>query len=133
MKKPPARRPTPIAEQEREVEEQRRVSVAEWSGPLPPPAILNQFNNVVENGAERIFAAWERETAHRHKLESRDLFSTTFDVIMGKVFAFLFVLAALLVCVFAIFAGAEWVAAVLGGGVITSVVWAFVKVNRPKS
>lgn len=106
---------------------------AEWSGPLPPPGILEQFNHVVDNGAERIFQAWEAETQHRHQLERRDLMATAIDAILGKVFAFLFVMAALTVCAVAIAWNAPWVAGLLGSGVIGSVVWAFIKVNRTRT
>ncbi|PRD42089.1 hypothetical protein C5748_18210 [Phyllobacterium phragmitis] len=102
-----------------------------WSGPLPPPQILEEFNNVVPNGAERIMAAWERETDHRHKMERRELTLVSTDAILGKICAFLFVLGALSACAFAASVGADWVAAIIGGGVIGSVVWAFVRVNRP--
>ncbi|TWD55349.1 hypothetical protein FB480_102159 [Agrobacterium vitis] len=77
-------------------------------------------------------SAWEKETQHRHKMESRDLWLVGIDAIIGKVLAFLFVLASLALCGFAIWMKAEIVATVLGGGMIASVVWAFVKVNRPK-
>jgi uncharacterized membrane protein len=36
---------------------------------LPPPATLQQFDAVVDNGAERIFTMAEAEQAHRHALE----------------------------------------------------------------
>ena len=77
-------------------------------------------------------AAWESETAHRHKIEAREQLTIAIDTILGKIFALVFVLAALAVCGYAAFVGAEWVATVIGTGVIGSVVWAFVKVNRPK-
>lgn len=32
-----------------------------FSGPLPPPAMLAQYNDVVPNGAERIMAMAERQ------------------------------------------------------------------------
>jgi uncharacterized membrane protein len=38
---------------------------ASWEGPLPPPAILQQFNSIVENGAERIFRMAELEQSSR--------------------------------------------------------------------
>ncbi|WP_366513917.1 DUF2335 domain-containing protein [Planktotalea sp.] len=44
-----------------------------WSGPLPPPAVLGQFDSVVDNGAERIFRSWESETAHRQSMAQREL------------------------------------------------------------
>lgn len=46
---------------------------AEWRGPLPPPAVLREFDTVVENGAERIMRMAEAEQAHRHTTESADL------------------------------------------------------------
>lgn len=97
-----------------------------WSGPLPPPQVLQSFNDVVPNGAERIIAAWERETEHRHSMDRK----ISFESMLGKVFAFIFVIFALSICAFTAYIGATWVAAVLGGGVIASVVWAFIKVNN---
>ncbi len=100
---------------------------AYWNGPLPPPAVLEDFDRVVPGGAERIFAAWEGETAHRHALEKRNLLLSAVDTILGKVFAFLFVCGALGACIYTAAIGANWVAAILGSGTIASVVWAFVK------
>lgn len=42
-----------------------RVSTVGWSGPLPPPAALEQFDTIIENGAERIFKMAEAEQAAR--------------------------------------------------------------------
>jgi len=39
---------------------------AHWSGPLPPPATLKQFDEVIPGGAERILRMAEAEQAHRH-------------------------------------------------------------------
>lgn len=127
MKKPPAK--TSAAAGAEELSEKPSV-VAEWSGPLPPPSILQNFDTVVDGGAERIFSAWESETAHRRDMEKRDLTIAGVDAILGKIFAFLFVMAALGVCVVSLMMGHEWVAAILGGGTITSVVSAFAIVNR---
>lgn len=43
---------------------------AQWQGPLPPPAVVEAFDHVVENGAERIFRMAEKEQEHRHRMES---------------------------------------------------------------
>lgn len=45
----------------------------QWSGPLPPPAALAQFNDIIPNGAERIMAMVETEQAHRIASESKVL------------------------------------------------------------
>jgi uncharacterized membrane protein len=135
LKKPPART-NPRLEQSpnttREVE-QVQIAMQEWSGPLPHPATLREFGEVVPNGAERIMAAWERETAHRHKMEKSELGWAVFDSVFGKVCALVFVLTALSISAYAAVNGAEWVAAILGGGTIASVVWAFVYAPKVRS
>jgi uncharacterized membrane protein len=55
----------------------------QWSGPLPPPAALDQFNQIIPNGAERIMAMVEREQAHRISEESAILSATIKDTARG--------------------------------------------------
>ncbi|MBY0460111.1 MAG: DUF2335 domain-containing protein, partial [Gemmataceae bacterium] len=38
---------------------------ASFQGPLPPPAILAQYNQVLDGAAERIFQMAEKQAAHR--------------------------------------------------------------------
>ena len=38
----------------------QNVVGARWQGPIPPPAIIQQYNQVVENGAERIMRMAEK-------------------------------------------------------------------------
>lgn len=33
-----------------------------WKGPLPPPSVMDGYNNVVPNGADRLFALFEEQT-----------------------------------------------------------------------
>jgi uncharacterized membrane protein len=42
-----------------------------FSGPIPPPNFLARYNEVVPNGAERIMAMAERQSAHREELEKQ--------------------------------------------------------------
>lgn len=123
MKKPPAKKP------QNSRTEQTTISVRsqEWHGPLPPPAILEDFDNVVPNGAERIVKAWEDETRHRREIEVQEQRSFYRDMLVGKIFALIFVLAALGTAAFAAYVGAEWLGAILGAGTIGAVVWAFVR------
>lgn len=45
----------------------------QWSGPMPPPAMLEEFDRVVPGAAERILALTERETGHRIEWEKKAL------------------------------------------------------------
>lgn len=47
-----------------------RIEASAFSGPLPHPDILARYNEVVPNGADRIFAAFERQGLHRESLEA---------------------------------------------------------------
>lgn len=42
------------------------VSRTAFRGPLPPPAMLKEYRDIIPNGAERIMAMSEREQEHRH-------------------------------------------------------------------
>jgi len=43
----------------------------EFSGPLPHPQLLAQYNEAVPNGADRIVKLTENQAAHRQSIESR--------------------------------------------------------------
>ncbi len=49
------------------------VSSTFFRGPLPPPEMLKEYDNIVPNGAERIMAKSEREQAHRHRITEKGL------------------------------------------------------------
>lgn len=57
----PSKQPHP----QPQIQPQRQIISQQWSGPLPPPAALEHFNEIIPNGAERIMAMIEREQAHR--------------------------------------------------------------------
>ena len=63
---------TPEAER---IEPEHKVSVqaTAFSGPLPPPSILREYDSVVSGGAERIFVMAEKEQAHTHKCEKSEM------------------------------------------------------------
>lgn len=46
------------------------LTAQRFSGPLPHPAILAQYNDGVPGGAERVVAMAERNQQHRHAMES---------------------------------------------------------------
>ena len=45
------------------------VMHAQWTGPIPPPAVLKQYDEVASGLAERIVASMEREQEHRHGID----------------------------------------------------------------
>src|SRR5215469_6508990 len=57
--------------------------VAEFSGPLPPPSYLRDYETVVTGAASRIIAMAENEQTHRHRWEMSALRSTTIGLWFG--------------------------------------------------
>ncbi len=50
---------------------QVRGVVQHYQGPLPPPAMLRGYEELVPGGVARILAMAERQAAHRQTIESR--------------------------------------------------------------
>lgn len=60
--------------------QQAKVAITEqYSGPLPDPRALSQYDQVVPGAAERIIQAFEDESRHRRQLEQRAVEATVDD------------------------------------------------------
>lgn len=89
---------------------------------------MKQYDGVVENGAKRLFELFEEETKHRRNLERQSLTFQGRDLVLGKWLALAFCLAVLAVIAFAVWNGADWVAAVLGAAMMTTIAIGFFRV-----
>lgn len=58
------------------------------SGPLPPPAALARYNEIIPNGAERIMVMAESQVEHRHEMESIYVRNQTMTERRGQMMAF---------------------------------------------
>ena len=66
---PAAQRSAPALERSRSVEV---VSTStSWRAPLPPPAVLRQYEGVLPGSAERIMRMMEERASHRFQAENR--------------------------------------------------------------
>lgn len=104
-------------------------------GPLPPPEMMNEYNQVIPDLSERIVRAWEEEAIHRRSCEKHVVMAHVFDVKLGRGSALAFALIALGLTGYALYLDQPWVAGVLGSGTIGAVVTAFLnphsKDNEP--
>ncbi len=66
-----------------------RATMQSFSGPLPPPNLLSQYNLVVPNGAERIMAMAEKQQEHRQGIEHCVVHGNKFDQRLGLVLGFI--------------------------------------------
>lgn len=68
-----------------------------FSGPLPPPAVLERYEKALPGSAERILAMAEKQSEHRRQVEQKIIHSDILDSKLGLWFGFLIGLAAVLV------------------------------------
>jgi uncharacterized membrane protein len=101
-----------------------------WSGPLPPPQTLEEFRQLVPDAPERIFRQWEEESNHRRKYEDTALKASIRSDRRGQIAAAIFAVGALVLTAVCVVYNQPWIAAILGGGTIASVVTAFLYERR---
>lgn len=92
---------------------------------MPPPDIVRGYNEVVDNGGERLFRQFELEAEHRRNMQWRGQTFSFMVALSGRICAIIFSLAFLGVAAFALSMSQPWVAAAFGGGSIALVVGAF--------
>lgn len=63
------------------------VEFSTYSGPLPHPDILRNFEEIVPGSAQRIFIQFEEQSAHRRAMESKVIYSGAFSQRWGTVSA----------------------------------------------
>ena len=68
-----SQRNAPVKKQQRSSQQQNSQQVVQvteqFSGPLPPPDVLERYNQVAPDAANRIIAMAEQETGHRRDIE----------------------------------------------------------------
>jgi uncharacterized membrane protein len=89
----------------REVNAVARVEQHYFAGPLPPPTVLAQYNEIVINGADRIIAMAERQSAHRESLEAEVVTGNVAAQKRGSIYAFIISMTVILCGTFVIHEG----------------------------
>ena len=82
----------------------RRVeSSMTYSGPIPHPQLLREFNDVIPNGADRIMTMAENQSGHRIKLEEKVVDANNRDSLLGVIFAGIIAILIVLGAIFLIY------------------------------
>lgn len=110
-----------------------------YSGPIPPPAILEQYNEIIPDAAERIIRMAEKNADHRQTMESAILEANIEagkrkhkEITKGQLFGIISVLASFSIAAIALFLGNPATAATICGTTVVGLVTAFVSGQRPK-
>ena len=87
---PAERRVDSVAESNQSVEiasvTQRTTA---WRAPLPPPAMLEQYDALIPGAAERILRRWEKQSDHRMEMEKVSITGESKRSYIGLFFAFI--------------------------------------------
>ncbi|MBW1999257.1 MAG: DUF2335 domain-containing protein [Deltaproteobacteria bacterium] len=97
-----------------------------FSGPLPPPQILAQYNETVPGAAERIITMAETQSKHRQALESAVIESDIRQSKTGLVFGFIIGMTAIVLGAVCVLYGHGLGGGLIGGSGITGLAGVFV-------
>jgi uncharacterized membrane protein len=101
----------------------RRVT---FQGPLPPPEILAQYNQITPGFADRIISLTEAEQKHRHQVEATVVGQTFEEQKRGQVFGLIIGIVAIVAGTIAAIAGSTVAGSIIGGGGVIGLVSVFV-------
>ncbi len=85
-----------------------------FKGPLPPPSILGDYNNIIKDGAERIMRMAEIQSAHRIELEKHAIKEELKQSGRGQKFGFILAILGFLVAFGLAYLGHDTVAGIFG-------------------
>lgn len=95
---------------------------AGFSGPIPPPEIIEKYNEVVPGAADRIITMAEKEANHRHDIDKKKLKERT----RGQWFAAILTLAAFFLIYIALINNRTLVASIIAGSTIIGLAAIFI-------
>lgn len=102
------------------------ASATQFSGPLPPPGVLQGYEDVVPGAAERIIAMAESEQNHRHHIQRESTNKHYAFRRTGQFFGLLVALGGLTTAGYIAYLGHPAAASVIGGTTLLGMVAVFV-------
>lgn len=103
-----------------------------FSGPIPHPDLLKGYEEIQRGFAERIIVMAEEEQRHQIRCEQEIVHSSSSQSSRGQWFGFSIAILFLCGAVVLGLYGHDWLAGILGGGTLVSLVAVFLS-NRPSS
>lgn len=100
--------------------------VSAFQGPLPPPAMLAQYDDICPGLADRIVSLTERQQGHRIDIESRSVTASIWNERLGQIFAFIICMFTLVSSVWLISKDFAWSGSLLAGGTMTGLAYIFI-------
>jgi len=105
---------------------QSLIIAAEYSGPIPHPSVLQQYNNIHDGFANRIIKMAEKDADHIREMQKAIFLAKKQEVTLGQVFAFLIGMSALICGTVAVIYDHPVTAGFIGTGGVIGLVSVFI-------
>lgn len=103
----------------------RQITHTKWSGPIPPPDVLRELEEILPGSTGRIFILAEKQADHRFKLEESVVTSRSANMKRGQIIAAIVTLCMIGAATFLAINGCERTAMVLAGINFASLTWSY--------
>jgi uncharacterized membrane protein len=97
---------------------QTQFQLEAFSGPIPPPEVLRQYDLVTDGAGDRLIALAEKEQQHRHDIVARAVEANIKRDTRGAWMGFAIAIIGLVISAAVIYFGRDNVGAVVGGSVL---------------
>lgn len=114
---------------------QKKVTISKseaYSGPLPHPDTLRQFNDILPGAAERIFNQFEKQTNHRINIETLVIKSDIRKSYLGLILAFFLCLLGMGGWIYLASIGKSIEGAAIGGTYLATLAGTFIYGTRQR-
>ena len=113
--------------------EKLSVTVSErFTGPIPPPNIMEQYEKTLPGSADRIIKMAENQSEHRQSLEKQGLSFANREVHVGQVLGFAIGVIAIVTGGYIASSGAQISGGIMGTSVVVGLVSVFVIGSKRK-
>lgn len=102
----------------------------EFSGPIPPPAILQQYEQIAPGSAQQIIAMAASEASFRHEISHRAIRYEARDTLLGQVFALIIGMTTIICGTYTAVSGHPIIGGLLGASGLGGLVTAFIMGRR---
>lgn len=111
-----------------------KVMQSEFSGPIPPPSIIKEYEAILPGAAERIMSMAEMQSAHRQDMEREIISTESRDSLLGIICAFILgigcIVAAIVIVVLVPENAGAISGSILGVAGMGSIIATFIKSTR---
>lgn len=110
----------------------RMISATSYQGPLPPPELFAQYEQILPGAADRILSMAERQSQHRQTKELKQVNAESRDSLLGIISAFIISIITIISGVYVIMNGHAVSGTILGTTGLVSLVSVFIYGTRNK-